>query len=344
MAAIPATRDVYFYNSRGGDREYSADSMMYWLLPFFTTGVFNGHLQVTANGNMTVSLNTGFCNINGRVMRQKVVETFDLAGASGTPNMNRIDTLILRRDDTQRDIYPMVVTGAFSLNPSPPALVREGAIYDIKLADIHVNAGTITINQANIDDTRMYSDVCGWVVATVKEIDFSQIAAQFDDFFKQYKLLVETRYAVFLALVEGHEADAEAAYQSYLASLNAFRESASEQFYGWFNPFKTTKETEFNEWFQALVDTLTEEQVTNLYNLIDQHKKEVVASVAGVHGFRYWGNRAQVFADGGWVDIGGAKVGLTWDYIDRLNLTWDEVDAMGLTWDELENMVEKETA
>ena len=37
-----------FYKSRNGDRVYNADSMSEWLLPFFTTGVFNNCFAVTA--------------------------------------------------------------------------------------------------------------------------------------------------------------------------------------------------------------------------------------------------------------------------------------------------------
>ena len=50
-----------FYNSRNGDRVYNADSMSEWLLPFFTTGVFNNCFAVTATGDgMNISVGGGY--------------------------------------------------------------------------------------------------------------------------------------------------------------------------------------------------------------------------------------------------------------------------------------------
>ncbi|MBQ8551067.1 MAG: hypothetical protein IJ426_07000 [Clostridia bacterium] len=114
---------AYFYNSDNGDRVYDADSMTDWLLPFFTTGVFNGQLQVTANDNMTITVSGGYCNIAGKVKHFVSATTFDLETASGT--LNRIDNVILRRDDTQRDIYLMIEKGGNAQNPTAPDLTRN---------------------------------------------------------------------------------------------------------------------------------------------------------------------------------------------------------------------------
>ena len=46
----------FFWNSRGGDRKYEADSFSDWLKRFFTTGVFNGDLFVQAVTGMTISV------------------------------------------------------------------------------------------------------------------------------------------------------------------------------------------------------------------------------------------------------------------------------------------------
>lgn len=174
-----------FYNSYDGDREYDADSMTEWLLPFFTTGIFNGGMQVKANGNMSVNVGAGYCNIGGKTKHFEEETTLDIEIASGT--LNRIDNVVLRRDDANRDIYLMIQKGGNAKTPSVPKIVRDGAIYDLKLAEIFIAAGTIKITQANITDCRMLSDVCGWVVATVDEIDFTQIQAQFDCYLEQFE-------------------------------------------------------------------------------------------------------------------------------------------------------------
>lgn len=174
---------AYFYNSKNGDREYDADSMTDWLFPFFTTGVFNGNLQVTANGNMSVTVSGGYCNIKGKVKHFLDETTLSIDTASGT--LNRIDNVVLRRNDTERDICLMIQKGGAAATPTAPLLTRNGTIHDLKLAEIYIKAGTISITQANIKDCRMDTDDCGWVAATVKEIDFSQIKAQFDAYMEQ---------------------------------------------------------------------------------------------------------------------------------------------------------------
>ena len=95
-----------FYNSVEGDRVYDADDMTDWLKPFFVTGVFNGQMQVTANDDMTVTVADGYVNIGGKVKKFPNAQTFDIETASGT--LNRIDNVIVRRNDTDRDITVMI--------------------------------------------------------------------------------------------------------------------------------------------------------------------------------------------------------------------------------------------
>ena len=225
-----------FYNSRGGDRKYNADDMTEWLTPFFTTGVFNNGCQVTANGDMKVTFNPGYLNIGGKTKYFDGITTYDLEVASGT--LSRIDIGIYRRDDINRDIYPMVVTGAYSSNPTPPALVREGGIYDIQVAQWRVNRGVIAINQADIKDTRMDTNLCGWVMATVKEIDFSQITAQFDNFFSLYIQLVAERYAAYNENMGENEQDAAQSLTAFKSRLQADLTDFKADFITWFNTIK----------------------------------------------------------------------------------------------------------
>lgn len=249
---------AYFYNSDNGDRVYDADSMTDWLLPFFTTGVFNGQLQVTANENMTITVSGGYCNIAGKVKHFVSATTFDLETASGT--LNRIDNVILRRDDTQRDIYLMIEKGGNAQNPTAPELTRNGTIHDLKLAEIYINAGTIAITQANITDTRMDADVCGWVAATVKEIDFSQITTQFNDFFAIYKNSIAGEYAAFLEEIGATEQQAQEAYDKMAASFQNYAEA---------------QQALFDEWFQSMKDQLSEDAAGALQLEIDTLNKKI---------------------------------------------------------------------
>ena len=170
-----------FYNSDNGDRVYDADSFSEWLRPFFKTGVFNGELQVIASSGMEVIVDTGNAFIEGKLKKFDSQTTLTVEQASA--NSTRIDSVICRRNDTDRDFTLMIVKGT-TVAPLP---VRENGIYDIVLAHITVPASAVEIKQENITDTRMNADICGWVVSNVKEVDFSQVSAQWADYIANFE-------------------------------------------------------------------------------------------------------------------------------------------------------------
>ena len=170
-----------FYNSENNDRVYDADSFSEWLRPFFKTGVFNGELQVIASSGMEVIVDTGNAFIEGKLKKFDSQTTLTVEQASA--NSTRIDSVICRRNDTDRDFTLMIVKGT-TVAPLP---VRENGIYDIVLAHITVPASAVEIKQENITDTRMNADICGWVVSNVEEVDFSQVTAQWADYIANFE-------------------------------------------------------------------------------------------------------------------------------------------------------------
>lgn len=174
---------AFFYDSNDGDRKYNAESFEYWLKKFFTTGVFSGDLKVMANGGMSVAVSSGYCNIEGkvRVFKNDTILTLDTAGAV----YDRIDSIVIERNDTERDITIKIVKGTEKDSPIPAALVRTSGIYQLVIARVVVKAGKVEITQSDITDTREYRSLCGVVTGTVEELDFSQLKAQFDDFYDQ---------------------------------------------------------------------------------------------------------------------------------------------------------------
>lgn len=179
-----------FWNSQNGDRVYDANDFSEWLKKFYTTGVFNGDLEVTAAGGMTVSVSSGYVNIEGKVKFFSTPTTLTLATASGTHG--RIDTVVAECNYTDREIKLKVVTGTYSVSPTATAPVRTAAAYQLVLAQIDVAAGAAEITQKNITDKRMDSNVCGLVTGTVSQIDFSTVKAQFDSWFDDVKGTLDT--------------------------------------------------------------------------------------------------------------------------------------------------------
>lgn len=166
-----------FWNSNNSDRLYDADSLSEWLRKFFTTGVFNGDLEVLSTGGMDVTVQTGYANINGKVRLFDTADTITIAPASGT--YPRIDTIVVERNDTNRAFTIEYVVGDYSgTTPSPTAPVRTANVYQIVLAQIYVGAGVTELTQADVTDTRPDNDLCGWVVGTVDRVDVAQMTAQ----------------------------------------------------------------------------------------------------------------------------------------------------------------------
>lgn len=237
----------YFWNSEN-DRYYDADSMADWLRPFFCNGVFNGQMQVTANDDMSVTVAAGYGYINGKHRHFLQPTTLDLETASGT--LNRIDAVMIRRNDTERRIYLTIVKGGNAQTPTAPAPTRDGAIYDLKLADIYIAAGTVRITQTEISDTRMNAAVCGWVAATVKEIDFTQIQAQFDAYFAQYKKSISDRYQDYFAAIQSFREQAQENYDLMIQAFNTYADQQKAVYEAWIADQKSG----FEEWSSGQQD------------------------------------------------------------------------------------------
>lgn len=199
-----------FWNSNNNDRLYSADSFSELFQKFFTTGVFQNDLQVTATSGMDIQAGTGYACINGKVRFFDTVDTLTVPPASGT--YPRIDTVVIERNDTNREITIKLVTGEYSgTEPTATAPVRSGAIYQIVLAEIYVGVGVTEITAGDITDKRPDSSVCGWVISTVQELDISQILAQNDAQFQAW----------FESMKDQLSTDAAGHLQNEIDTLNA---------------------------------------------------------------------------------------------------------------------------
>lgn len=210
-----------FWNSVNNDRGYTADSFAEWLNHFFTTGVFSGELQVTAVSGMDIKVASGYANLKGKVRFFDSASTYTLATAGAT--YPRIDTVVVERNDTDRKISIKVVTGTYNgSSPSPTAPVRSAAIYQIVLAQIYVAAGATKITQENITDTRSNNSVCGIVTGTVKEMDYSQFAAQFNSYYSNFKTSNKADFDAWFNGIKGQlTSDAAAKQQAQINTINS---------------------------------------------------------------------------------------------------------------------------
>lgn len=207
-----------FYNSINKDRVYDASSFEEWLKPFFKTGVFNGELQVVQNSGMNIKVKPGNAYIEGKLkyFENDTVLSIDAAHAT----YNRIDNVIVRRNDTNRDFTIMIQKGTNANSPTAPSPVRQDGIYDIVIAQVYVQAASIEIFQRNITDTRANSSLCGWVVSNIEEVDFDQIAAQFNDYFDDFKTTNLNSFNTWFNTIKGILGEDEAAELLQLIQAN----------------------------------------------------------------------------------------------------------------------------
>lgn len=134
---------------------------------------------------------------------------------------------MIRLDEIERKITAVALKGEESLDPEPPALQRQAGYYDLRIAEILVRPGVLEIVQADITDTRMDDEKCGWVAGAVKEISFEQITKQFDSFLQLYKKAKEDEFSDWFGNTEAAERSAKEA-EEYAKQAKQSAEEAKD--------------------------------------------------------------------------------------------------------------------
>ncbi len=176
-----------FFNDVDDDRIYFAEDLARHLAAYFTNGIFNNSCQVLGeNNDMSISINIGSANINGYRYDNDTIKILNIENADGI--LSRVDNIVIRLDLTNRMITSQVIKGSFSENPVAPPLVRTATVFDLRIAKISIPAGTTTITQDLITDTRFITSDCGNVVGAVQQINTDDIFAQYQSKFNEWFL------------------------------------------------------------------------------------------------------------------------------------------------------------
>lgn len=147
------------------DRKYNANDYSDNLAVVIGNGVLRSEsddLKVTASG-MVVSVGVGRAWINGHHYKNDAKLSF--AAVSAPAGGSRWDRVVLRlnEDVGTRSIRAYYVQGTASNNPTKPAPVREGDVYELVLADVYVGTNATSVI---VTDTRNDANLCGWVYST----------------------------------------------------------------------------------------------------------------------------------------------------------------------------------
>ena len=170
------------------DRTYVAEQFAAYFASFIGNGVFGGksdELQVVAmeTPSMQIAVLPGQGWINGYWYENTSDLYLPIDVADGV--FDRIDSIVLRFGSAERNMWIDVRKGVPSSNPVVPSLVRNADYYELQLATIRVKAGALSIRQSDISDTRLDSNVCGFVVSVVNQFDTSSFYAQIESIVKQ---------------------------------------------------------------------------------------------------------------------------------------------------------------
>lgn len=209
-----------FFNDVNDDRVYYAEDWARHLKKYFTNGIFNNELNVVSNNDMTITIKEGDANIEGYRYTNTgdLVKTID--NADGT--LNRIDNVVLRLDLTNRLISAQIIKGTFADKPFAPELVRTSTIYDLRIAKISIPAGTTTITQDLITDTRFITSDCGNVISTVQTPDTENLFIQMQTLFEKQINELNNNFEIWFDSIKNQlDSDAAGNLQNQINNLNS---------------------------------------------------------------------------------------------------------------------------
>lgn len=235
------------------DRQYLADDFAMYFRAFIGSGVFlkeSTNLQVIANGDMSVTLRPGKAIIEGYRYENEADLVLQLSPADGITN--RIDRIAITWSKEDRDIHCTVQEGVASYEPTAPGCRRTADYIDYVVADVLVSAGAITINQSDITDQRLNSEICGLAIA-FSEIDTTTIFNQFTAWYKETK--------------EAGEAEIEKMLGDYTA---------------WISNLEEEQRQECEQLVEEMKDILDESAAAALQLQIDDLKLEVELNYFGL--------------------------------------------------------------
>lgn len=254
------------------DRVYLAAQFAAYFASFIGNGVYAEHsnqLQVVAmpTPQMQVGVEKGQGWINGYWYENTDTMYLPIEVADGV--LNRIDSIVLRLGFAERNMWLMVKKGTPAVSPIAPEVTRTADYYDLQLATVSIPASSIRITQAQIQDTRMNQDVCGWVTGVVKQLDTTTLFNQFETYFQEFKEnnqadyeeWTEAQKQAWLSWVSGQEAD-----------FTDWTDEQKEEYETWYATHINQWQSDFDTWFENIKDQLGEDAAGNLQNQIDEHE------------------------------------------------------------------------
>ena len=170
-----------FFNSVEGDRKYDADQMSEYFEGLIGNGVYasvGNALAVEPDEGMNVRVLSGRGVINCKWLSNDAAVSLPITGSD--PSYDRYTAVVMRLDVDNRLMELDTIDGTPAAEPVKPTLTQSELIYELCLAWVRVNAGDVSVEEANITDARPTED-CGWVTGLITQQDVSDLTSDIYD-------------------------------------------------------------------------------------------------------------------------------------------------------------------
>lgn len=175
------------------DMNYVAEQFAQYFALFVGNGIFVddvNNLQASSAGGMNVKFNKGaafwdgYWYINSESLAKVVDINLDASA--------RIDSFVVRFDIAGRK-------NSIEYKKGDTSVQRADGVYELQLCTIRVDAGSTSITDSNITDTRTNENVCGFVKGLLEVV-------QTDDLFKQFSSMFNTWFDKIKGVLDGDTA------------------------------------------------------------------------------------------------------------------------------------------
>ena len=251
-----------FFNSVAGDRKYKAEIFAGYFSKFITNGIFPlpaDNLRIAAYDRMEIKAHKGTGYINGYLYENTDLLVLKVSTADGVKP--RIDKVVLRWSQVDRDIRIYIKEGVPDSNPTPPSLDREADIYELGLANIYVGQGAYEIREADITDIRLDTESCG-IVNSILQADTTEIFNQYQDWFNLRTTEYDAELNAFIADYEGDKANWLIEMAAWTADKKTWYENSLTQFLNEYAQAKSEWLTDMNSWFISTTSDFEAELLT----------------------------------------------------------------------------------
>lgn len=168
----------FFNYSEGDEVEYQASEFAEYFSRFLSDGVYTESgqlgLKVSSGSGLSINVATGYAYVRGYMYHNDDI----LNKALDAPDsvLDRIDRIVLRFDEVNRNIKIEVKKGAFSSSPTPPTLINSSTVKELSLAQVRIRKNATSISATDITDERL-SEFCG-MVSLLVDVPLNDLLAE----------------------------------------------------------------------------------------------------------------------------------------------------------------------